>query len=269
VRRAPLLQRFAFPGWISLFFALTACELAIKTSDLEGGCPGGLPGPTLVKVESASGPYCIDSTEVTHADYATFINANGGGTQAHITADGCDTVTTLLPDITPWPVSGLEDFPIGRANWCQATAYCAWAGKRLCGKVGGGPVVDALMNNAKYAQWFNACSHGGTRTFPYGADYDASLCVGPPSDGGPRTPTLVGTNRGCEGGFPGLFDMSGNLWEWTDNCSGTGAMDACHACGGAFDSVAAPMNDFACSSCRPWNRTAPATDIGFRCCLDL
>jgi formylglycine-generating enzyme required for sulfatase activity len=219
-------------------------------------------------VDSESGPYCVDSTEVTNAHYAAFLNAQGGGAATHIVADGCDAVTTLVPGM-PWPVRGGDDFPVGRASWCQATAYCAWAGKRLCGKIGGGALADTIMNNAKFAQWFNACSLGGSRIFPYGSDYDPSLCVGPPSDGGPKQSAPVGTNRRCEGGFPGLFDMSGNLWEWIDNCSGTGPMDACHACGGAYDSAITPTNEFACSDCRPWNRTAPANDIGFRCCRDL
>ncbi len=264
MRGAPHPRQIAFSAGICFLSALTACELAIKTNDLEGGCPRGLAGPSLVKVESASGPYCIDSTEVTNGQYEAFVNAQGSVTP-HIPFDGCLGVTSLLPDM-PLPGAGNEDFPKGRVSWCQAQAYCAWAGKRLCGKVGGGPIVDSLLNNAKFAQWFNACSSGGTRNFPYGMNYDPNKCVGPPADGGRLGPTPAGSNRACEGGFPGIFDMSGNLWEFVDNCNGPTAANACTACGGGFD---APPDQFGCSFCRTWGRTAFATDIGFRCCKDL
>jgi sulfatase modifying factor 1 len=257
VRGAPHPRQIAIGAWICFLFALTACELVIKTSDLEGGCPGGLPGPSLVKVESGSGPYCIDSTEVTNGQYQAFVDARGSVVPP-IMAEGCSGVTSLLPDM-PGPGPGAEDFPKGRVSWCQAQAYCAWAGKRLCGKVGGGPIVDSLLNNARFAQWFNACSKGGTQSFAYGDVYKPNVCVD-------KTPPIpVGTSRGCEGGFPGIFDMSGNLWEFVDNCNGPGAANACTACGGAFDSV----NEFSCTNCRTWGRTAFATDIGFRCCKDL
>jgi formylglycine-generating enzyme required for sulfatase activity len=153
---------------------------------------------------------------------------------------------------------------VGRANWCQASAYCQWAGKRLCGKIGGGPLLDMFKFDANIAQWFNACSHGGTRDFPYGATYEAGRCVDP---GPGNSANFVATKRGCEGGFPGLFDMSGNLWEWTDNCDNPTDQSFCRACGGAFDS--APPAEFQCNHCRNWTRTAYATDIGFRCCKDL
>src|SRR5512135_1116314 len=39
-----------------------------------GACPSGLPGPTLAPSTTTGGaPYCIDSTEVTNADYKAFL----------------------------------------------------------------------------------------------------------------------------------------------------------------------------------------------------
>ena len=35
----------------------------------------------------------------------------------------------------------------------------------------------------------------------------------------------VGSLAGCQGGFPGVFDMSGNAAEWEDSC-GRAAADA-------------------------------------------
>src|SRR5882762_10794278 len=62
-------------GLLWLASTLVACHLAVDTSNLEGGCPVRLAGPAMVKVDSASGAYCIDSTEVTNAHYKAFIDA--------------------------------------------------------------------------------------------------------------------------------------------------------------------------------------------------
>jgi formylglycine-generating enzyme required for sulfatase activity len=269
VRGAPHPPRFALIAGISFLFFLTACELVIKTNDLEGGCPRSLPGPSLVKIDSPSGAYCIDSTEITNGLYKDFVDAQRGSLQAVTSISGCQPVATLKPDVPNWLILGTEKLPAQRVNWCQAAAYCNWTGKRLCGKIGGGPLppIQSFWTNPATAQWFNACSRGKGVTFPYGDTYMPGLCVDPASGGQPQEVT---SKPGCQGGFPGLFDMSGNLWEMTDNCDGPGPNDNCHSCGGAYDSVAdPPPNQFACSYCRTWGRTAAASDIGFRCCKDL
>jgi formylglycine-generating enzyme required for sulfatase activity len=65
--------------------------------------------------------------------------------------------------------------------------------------------------------------------------------------------------------------MSGNVWEWTDTCSGaippaTAATAFCDAMGGAFDSTETELE---CVGERNWARNAGAANIGIRCCLDL
>ncbi len=239
---------------------VSACGLTVTTSDLEGGCPRHLPGPELVKIESASGAYCIDTTEVSTAHYQAFFDAQGSDAQAHIDRPGCGGVMTLRPDVTAWPVRGAEDLPVVRVNWCQATAYCLWAGKRLCGKVGGGSLVEEFLLDPSVSQWLNACSHGGTRPFPNGANYDATLCGPAPS------PTFVTTRR-CEGGFPGLYDMGANVREWVDTCPPPTNGNSCFTQGAAFDAL--PPDEFRCTESRPWTQTSGADNIGFRCCKDL
>jgi formylglycine-generating enzyme required for sulfatase activity len=258
----PLRPSFGYALAIGfLTGCLVSCELAIKTNDLHGGCPGHLPGPALVEVASASGPYCVDSTEVTNAHYAAFVAA-----QAQVAMPTrCESVTTFQPDVSNWPIAGLEDTPVVRVSWCQAFAYCSWAHKRLCGRIGGGSLAVMYQTDATVSQWFNACSRGKTRVYPYGDTYDPNICAGPLATNN-AGPLFVAKQRGCEGGFPGLFDMSGNVWEWGDTCDPPGGNDFCRARGGAFDSG---DNEFACDSYRLWKMTGAASDIGFRCCLDL
>ena len=72
----------------------------------------------------------------------------------------------------------------------------------------------------------------------------------------------------CEGGVPGLFDMSGNAWEWQDDCvqkTGQGGEDACSPIGGSFSSEVASAS---CTDTTPFFRKQVAGDTGFRCCVD-
>ena len=167
-------------------------------------------------------------------------------------------------DYTPavgWPAEpGTQSFPVVQVTWCQAYAYCAWAGKRLCGQIGGGPLAQANAANASVSEWANACSDGGSLAYPYGNTFDSATC------GGQLAMSQIAnvkTPLTCVGGFPGLYNMSGNVWEWTNACNNA---DYCCAMGGAFDGTAV---DLACSGVRPWLMSAPAPNIGFRCCADL
>src|SRR5713101_7911754 len=150
-------------GVLWLASTLVACHLAIDTGDLQGGCTGHLPGPALVKVDSASGAYCIDSTEVTNAHYKAFVEAK---VQIAPPA-GCETVTSYVPNQPGWPLPGTDDAPVGQVSWCQAFAFCQWSGKRLCGSIRGGPLGKKYETDTSLSQWLNACTRGGTLAYPY------------------------------------------------------------------------------------------------------
>jgi len=106
-------------------------------------------------------------------------------TDAHVTIappdyEECNAgVGLYTPNKVGWPVAGTEDAPVVNVSWCQSHAYCQWSGKRLCGKIGGGPLPKLYETNATESQWFNACTHQGTNAFPYGNTYDDQACVGP------------------------------------------------------------------------------------------
>jgi formylglycine-generating enzyme required for sulfatase activity len=230
-----------------------------------------LHGPVLVLVPTPSGSpvagYCIDATEVTNAQYAEFSGAS-------VPTSGQDAHCSWNFDFTPnagWPATGKDAYPVVNVDWCDAFAYCKWAGKHLCGSTAGGSNDFAQFANAQQSQWFNACSAAGTLTYPYGNAYDGAKCVGNGYDGtagyqtGSDKMFAVMTASGCHGPGPyaGVYDLSGNVWEWEDSCNGsTGANDQCRQRGGGFTNDQA----LACNWDASDNRGYADGILGFRCC---
>ena len=214
---------------------------------------------------SASPHGCIDVTEVTQKQYAAFLASPTPPAQPL----ECAFNTTFVPgqQASGFVCSaGLYD-PVGRpeapvrcVDWCDARTFCVWAGKRLCGKIGGGTLASTEFADAKKSEWMAACSSDGTRAYPYGPNYTPGACHD--STGGLIDPSNVASAPSCIGGFPGLFDMSGNAAEWEDACDAT----ACHLRGG--DTRATTASALACNT----SSTAPRAEMGgasgFRCCAD-
>jgi sulfatase modifying factor 1 len=224
-------------------------------ADARARCTG-LPGPTMIDL----GPFCIDSTEVTAAQYDVFLAANPSITSYQPLAV-CAFNTSYAPHTR---IGETGDDPV-HANWCDAYAYCAWAGKRLCGALGGGAVdVDAAAD-ASASQWTWACSQGGTTTWSYGASYVVTACWtydNRPASGGTAP---VGTAPACKGAaapFSLVYDLIGNAEEWEDNCSGA----SCTTRGGT--SFLNPSYD-TCTNMQVQESRNTATDSsGFRCCAE-
>jgi formylglycine-generating enzyme required for sulfatase activity len=218
----------------------------------------------MVEVPAPQGGwFCIDSTEVTNSDYAAFVSS-------HPDANGqkpeCAWNTTYEPAIG-WPATG--NLPVVEVDWCDAAAYCAWAGKRLCGRIGGGPNAFGDYAVAAKSQWYDACSMAGKRAYPYGDAYRASTCNG--YERGAGGPLPVGQMPSCQGGYDGIFDLSGNVDEWEDSCNGTsGASDSCQFRGGSYNDSEPTYRlecDWAANS-TDWfgTRESHGGNLGFRCC---
>jgi formylglycine-generating enzyme required for sulfatase activity len=217
----------------------------------------------MVRVPAPDGTtYCIDSTEVTNKQYAAFLSAKGLDMTG--LAPECSWNTTYTPS-GGWPATGKDDYPVVYVDWCDAFAFCKWAGKRLCGKIGGGASTYTDHGDATKSQWFNACSKGGTLVYPYGNTYQWNACNGFDNGAGATVP--AGSKATCEGGYAGLFDLSGNVLEWEDACDGTTSTDPCRRSGGSINNHYEAL--LTCGYFFGGNTRSTRSDtIGFRCCAE-
>jgi sulfatase modifying factor 1 len=232
-----------------------------------GGCDG-LPGLAMVSIQlPGGGSFCIDSTEATNAHYRAFVAAAVPfSTQPAF----CAWNQSYEPS---WPLpNDSDDLPVVGMDWCDAFAVCAWAGKRLCGKIGGGGLKPPENQDFSKSQWAYACTQGGIKKFPYGLTYEPTTCVTADFDSPGYQPTdhlrPVGTASGCVGGYPGVFDMSGNASEWEDISSPDGSggeTDAVAMRGGTYGDVEVNAGCFAITSTL---RSAAVGATGYRCCKD-
>lgn len=233
-------------------------------SDADAGppCPG-TGGPTAVRVPLPDGgSFCMDSTEVTNAQYAAFVSANVSTSNQ---GAFCNWNATYLPS-SDWPYqAGADDKPVGWVDWCDAQAFCKWSGKRLCGVVGGGGnLTIATIENPLLNEWAYACTKGGERTYPYGSVYDATKCNGGDT-AEPDVIEAVKSRAGCEGGFAGIFDLGGNMHEWVDGCV-VGGDPATDFCGFSLPAYSHVQSDMACTNFDGRARNDPLDEIGIRCC---
>jgi formylglycine-generating enzyme required for sulfatase activity len=142
--------------------------------------------------------------------------------------------------------------PINCINHDGAEALCGFLGGRLCSS----------------QEWLAACRGAEQRKFPYGGEYQASRChVGSYDQPGPggRATMEAGSVAECEGGLPGLRDMSGNVSEWIADCKG----DYCKFRGAAYVGNE-PVEYFAgCTEvCAGNDKGLRSNTVGVRCCRD-
>ena len=139
--------------------------------------------------------FYMDEYEVTNAEYAEFLNAKGKHTDGNITwldigADRCriEYVSRVYRAKT-----GYETHPVVEVSWYGAMAYAAWKGKRLPTEAEWEKAARGGLSGLKYP-WGNAIDSTN-------ANYNNHV----------KDTTPVG--KYAANGY-GLYDMSGNVWEW-------------------------------------------------------
>jgi eukaryotic-like serine/threonine-protein kinase len=153
-------------------------------------------------------PYYLDQFEVTNRAYQDFVDKGGYENKAYwsekFMQNGRELSwpeamaqfrdSTGRPGPSTWVgghyPQGQADFPVSGVNWFEASAYAAFAGKRL-------PVM---------AQWFQAAPPG-LGSYVTRASNITGSALAP-----------VGAYRGL--GPYGTYDMAGNVREWVVNAVG-------------------------------------------------
>jgi formylglycine-generating enzyme required for sulfatase activity len=146
------------------------------------------------------------------------------------------------------------------ASYSEAKTACENSGRRLC----------------TAAEMQEACVGVAQSAFPYGNSYDGQKCDGLDYTGSTTAPVKTGSLLGCvsqqtaASTTDGVFDLSGNVNEWTSTVVGnTGApanLPIQALQGGSFLS---PANGLTCGfSLDRISTNAVLPSLGFRCCKD-
>ncbi len=213
-------------------------------------------------VSVSVGGFWMDETAVTNRQFSKFVEATGYVTVAEKAPDpamypGADPALLVPGSITfakppgpvdlsnpmawwawtpgacwrhPWgpgsDLSGRDEHPVTQICFQDADAYANWAGKNLPTEAQWERAARGGIEGAEFA-WGSELAPDGeermnrwTGEFPW--DYR-------PRTGGSRRPDTVPVRSFEPNGF-GLFEMTGNAWEWTKTWFEEGHAESSRGC---------------------------------------
>ena len=273
-RPTPIARPRRWSHWLCWFVLLgSGCSHQPDIDDLRRGsiaCPAApetaTKGAELVVIASwDAGCFYIDRHEVTRGEYRAFLEASG----SPLSSDQiCEWNASFEPacDDQLQITGTTPEHPVTCVDYCDAAAYCTWAGKTLC------PGDAALYNYATDSTWYAACAGDERREYPYGASYDPERCNGKNNNlagcnDAAHTCELVTAQQLTSCVTPeGVLHLSGNVDEWVDECDGSsGANDHCWVRGGAVSSDPGVLRCSGDTNRR--DRDYRSSTLGFRCCV--
>jgi formylglycine-generating enzyme required for sulfatase activity len=233
--------------------------------------------------------YWIEQDETSVGEYAQFVAAarttpvpwttsswcawKDGGAPSDPAGDPDDACrkTTMDEDVPQFAMNK----PIRCVDWCDARAYCLWAGKDLCLNVANaaGTPGEAPQLGRHFLQFEWACGQVPLDPFPSGTSNDGTCRLG----GGACA--LVGTQRRCgpteRGENPGCttaagaHDMFGNVREWLYGCRLENVEAPSSSCRTGGYSFLSSSEGRSCVVLDELAKDQRVRDLGFRCCSEL
>lgn len=221
-------------------------------------------------------PFSIDATEVTNADFAAFIRATGYVTEAEQPQPGFNVpggAVFMRPSVdhpswwrfvegASWRhpegpgshITNREQEPVVQVTIRDARAYADWAGRRL----------------PTEAEWEYAARAGSRSTYIWGEErnpddeekaniWQGAFPLQNSEDDGYRLRAPVGCFAPNDFG---LYDMIGNVWEWTDSEWDAGVTHVIK--GGSFLCAENYCRRYRASARQPQENTLSTNHIGFR-----
>ena len=172
-------------------------------------------------------PYAIARTEVTRGQYAAFVKATSRPDPAECAIHDKATDSWGMQKGYNWHNTSFpqtDDHPVTCVSWNDAVAYAQWLSKK----------TGKRYHLPSEEQWEYA-ARAGTKTSRYWGDDAASLCLNVNMATADTVAAfnsvtwddkLVCTSKHSftmpVGSFDpnpfGLYDMLGNIWEWTADC---------------------------------------------------
>jgi len=171
---------------------------------------------TSTDVEVYLSAYYIDKYEVTNELYCQFLNSGGKDDHWHdITAEPPYEQQIIKHGPGNYSVMPrMERRPVRHVNWYDAVAFCDWRS-----------AAEGLPRGTYHlpteAQWEKAAGwdHVEQKLWKYGIRSDTITTQQANSDNSVGTTTDVGTYHPWRS-YYGLYDASGNVWEWCQDWYG-------------------------------------------------